>query len=137
MILDDASVVVNGVDLSDHVQSVELTLGRETQDDTAMGHDARTNAAGLKVVESCSITFHQDFAAGEVDATIWPLYDNKTSHTVVIKPTSAAVGATNPTYTLTGYVSSYPPIGGSVGDQHTTSVSWVNGSATGVARATA
>ena len=134
-VLTDASVVINSVDLSDHVQQVSITLSRETQDDTAMGNSARSNSAGLKAA-AISVTFLQDFAASEVDATLWSLYDNATEHTVVVKETSSAVGATNPTYTLTGFISAYTPIGGSVGNQHVTPVEWVNASTTGVARAT-
>lgn len=135
-VLTDASVVVNSVDLSDHVQSVTVTANRETQDDTVMGNTARSNSAGLKASQ-ISVTFLQDFAASEVDATLWTLYDAGTEHTVVVKSTSAAVGATNPTYTLTGFISSYAPIGGTVGSQHVTPVEWVNSSSTGLARATA
>jgi len=134
-VLTDASVVVNAIDLSDHVKSVTVTLDRNMQDDTAMGHTAQTESPGLKA-NSLSVTFLQDFAAGEVDATLWPLYDAATSHTVVVKETSAAASPTNPKYTLTGYISSYNPIGGSVGDQHTTDVSWVNGAAAGIGRTT-
>lgn len=134
-VLTDASVVVDGTDISDHVTQVEVTLDRETTDKTAMGHTARANAAALKA-NSITATFNQDFAASEVDATLWPLYDNATDHTVVVKPTAAAVSATNPSYTLTGFIDSYPPIGGSVGDQHQAQVSWANSSSTGTARAT-
>jgi hypothetical protein len=135
-VLTDASVVVNSVDLSDHVQSVTVTANRETQDDTAMGNTARSNSAGLKVT-GISVTFLQDFAASEVDVTLWTLYDAATEHAVVVKSTSAAVGATNPTYTLTGFISSYAPIGGTVGNQHVAPVEWVSSSTTGIARATA
>lgn len=135
-VLTDASVVVNSVDLSDHVQSVTVTTSRETQDDTVMGNTARSNSAGLKAA-AISVTFLQDFAASEVDATLWTLYDAGTEHTVVVKSTSAAVGATNPTYTLTGFISSYAPIGGAVGNQHVAPVEWVNSGASGIARATA
>lgn len=134
-VLTDATVVVNSVDLSTNVQSVSVEVSMETQDSTAMGHTARTNLPSLEA-DAVSVTFLQDFAAADVDATIWPLFKNKTSHTVVIKPSSSAVGTTNPTFTLTGYVSEYSPIGGSVGDMHTSDVSWVNGSSTGIARAT-
>jgi hypothetical protein len=135
-VLTDADVTVNSVDLSDHVQSVEVTLDRETQDDTAMGHTARSNSAGLKAA-AITINFLQDFAASEPDATLWSLYDAATEHTVVVLPTSSAVGGTNPSYTLTGFISSYTPIGGSVGDQAVAPVSWVNSSSSGIARATA
>ena len=58
------------------------------------------------------VTLYQDFAANEVEATIFPLVGTTT--TVVVKPTSSAVGATNPSYTLTGcFLSSHTPIAAS------------------------
>jgi hypothetical protein len=136
-VLTDASVVVNSTDLSDHVQSVTVNPGRETQDDTVMGNTARSNSPGLKTVQGFTVNFLQDHAGSEVDATIWALFDAGTEHTVVVKSTSAAVGATNPTYTLTGFITNYTPIGGTVGNQAVAPVEWVNSSATGLARATA
>lgn len=136
IVLTDASVTVNAVDLSDRVQSVTVDLGRETQDDTAMGHSARSNSAGLKT-PSITVTFLQDFAASEVDATLEGLYDDGTEHDVVVKATSSAVSATNPSYTLTGIITDYNPINGSVGDQHTADVTWANRGSTGIVRAEA
>ena len=46
-ILTDASVTVNGVDLSDHVQSVAMDTGVEVQDDTAMSDTTRSGSGGL------------------------------------------------------------------------------------------
>jgi len=54
-----------------------------------------------------------------------------TTTTVVILPTSAAVGATNPSWTLADtYVAGYQPIDGSVGDLSTTSVDFQGGTLT-------
>lgn len=131
----DVSVVVNSVDLSNHVQSCTVDESMETQDATAMGNSARAFAGGL-FADTIDITFLQDFASGSVDATIAAVFRNRTSHTVVVKPTSSAVSTTNPTYTLTGLVSSYNPISGSVGDMATCDVSWVNTTTAGLARAT-
>lgn len=114
-VLKDASVTVNAVDLSDHVQQVELPAEVAAVEATVMGDDTEHTIPGLKG-STITVTFMQDFAAAKVDATIWPLYNAGTSHTLVIKPTSAAVGATNPSYTATVYVQSYNPISGRVGD---------------------
>lgn len=136
LVLKDASTVINGVDLSDHVKSVAISSKNVSQDDTAMGDSAQKSKPGLRE-ESMKITFLQDFAASKVDATLNGLYSGGTSHTVVVKPTSAAVSATNPSYTLTGYIEDYPPIGGSVGEMLTTDVTWMNGAGAGIARAVA
>lgn len=113
LILDDASVVINAVDLSDHVQSVTINYSAEMQDETAMGDDTRVNKGGLKNW-SMDVEFKQDYASGEVDATLFSLVG--ATFTVTVKPTSAAVGTTNPSYSGTGILESYNPIGNSVGD---------------------
>lgn len=117
----DASVVINAVDLSDHVRSVTLNVEAEDLEDTAMGDTYRSRIGGLKDW-SIDVEFNQDFAASEVDATIFPILG--TVVTVTVKPTSAAVGATNPSYSGSVLISEYNPLDGSVGDLATTSVSW-------------
>jgi len=112
-VLTDASLVINSVDLSDHVRSVTLNYEAELQDDTTMGDDTRTNLGGLKNW-SMDVEFTQDYASGEVDATLFSIVGGAVA--VVLKPTSSAVSATNPSYSGTGVIGSYSPIGNSVGD---------------------
>ena len=113
-VLKDASVVVNSVDLSDHVASVEIATKADDVAVTAMGATGVNRLPGLRD-ESFKVKWRQDFAAAKVDATLWPLYSGSTSHTVVVKPTSAAVSATNPTFTGTCYLLDYTPLSGDVG----------------------
>lgn len=134
-VLKDASVVVNAVDLSDHVQSVTVDDGLETQDDTAMGYNARSVIGGLET-PSIQVTFKQDFDVASVHDTLSPLFKDKTAHDVVVKPTSDPVSPTNPSATMTGIITAYPFLGGSVGDLHTTDVSWENAGTDGIAYAT-
>lgn len=117
----NASVVINSVDLSDHVESVELSYQAEAVEDTAMGDTVRSNTGGLKVI-GLSITFHQDDAASEVSATLFPLVGSTT--TVVIKPVNAAVSTSNPSYSTTMLLTEYPPISGSVGELSKATVSF-------------
>jgi hypothetical protein len=52
-----------------------------------------------------------------------------TSTTIVIKPTSAAVSTTNPTYTISNtYLAAHTPVSGTVGELATTSLSFQGGS---------
>lgn len=117
----DASVSVNAVDLSDHVRSVTLNVEAEDLEDTAMGDTFRSRIGGLKDW-SIDLEFNQDFAASEIDATIFPILGTVVE--VIVKPTSSAVGPTNPSFTGNVLVSEYNPLDGSVGDLATTSVSW-------------
>ena len=119
-VLTDAVLDIDGTDLSDHGTQVSITYEAEAQDDTVFGDDTRSNAGGLKSW-SMSIEFLQDFAASEVDATLFPLVG--TTVTVKARGDSAAISTTNPSYEGTGLIQSYDPFGNSVGDMATASVS--------------
>ncbi|MEU4589995.1 radical SAM protein [Micromonospora aurantiaca (nom. illeg.)] len=117
----DAKVTVNAVDLSSYVRQATLNVQADQLDDTAMGDSFRSRIGGLKDW-SVNLEFNTDYAAGAVDATLWPLLG--TVVTVTIKPTGAATSATNPIYSGPVLVSGLTPVGGSVGDLATNSVTW-------------
>lgn len=128
IVLTDVQVTVNSVDLTDHVTGVTLNYEVDAVEVTAMGDSAHKYTGGLTNA-SATVEFQQDFASSSVDDTIQPLVGTTT--TVLIVPTSGAVSATNPSYTMTGtYVSGYQPIDGSVGDLSTTSVDFQGGTLT-------
>jgi hypothetical protein len=133
IVLRDCSITVNGVDLSDHVSSVEVNFVKDEVETTNFSGQGRERVAGLKD-DSFVVTFQQDYAAGEVNATLFPLYDNETEFTVVVKPTAAAVSATNPSYTGTCILLEYQPLSGSVGDLSETEVTFPT-QRTGIAQA--
>lgn len=114
LVLTDAFVSWDDVDLSDHVQSVTLNYSAELVDDTAMGDTARSRAGGLKDW-SADLNFYADEAAGEVQATYFA--DVGTTATLIIRPVEGTVvGPTNPNYTGTGIVESIPLVAGAVGE---------------------
>ena len=120
------SVTVNSVDLSDHVQSISINRNFEELDVTAMGDTGRKAVKGLEA-SSITIDFLNDTATGEVLQTLQAAWG--TSVPVVIKQTSAAVSATNPSYTMTCLVNGTTDVNGAVGDLGMQSVTWnVNGS---------
>lgn len=124
-VLTDVSVTVNSVDLSDHVISVSLTTEKDQVEITAMGDGWHKFTGGLGNA-SLTVEFQNDFASSSVWATIGPLVGTTT--TVVVKPTSDAVAATNPSFTITDtFVSTAAPVDGSVGDLNTFSVDFVGG----------
>lgn len=118
-VLTDASVVINTVDLSDHVKSVTINYAGEMEDDTVMGDDTRSKIGGLKDW-SMDIEFAQDFAAGKVDVTLFAIVG--TTFTVTIKPTSGAVSATNPSFSGTGILENYSPVSNAIGELATTNI---------------
>lgn len=127
----DFSVTVAGTDLSSSLTSVELNLEADDKDTTTFGSGFRTRVGGLKQ-GSVRLNFLQDFAAGSVEATLYPLLG--TIATVVIKPTSGTVSATNPSYSVPVLCTQVAPISASVGDIAVQQVSWVTSGS--VAKAT-
>lgn len=117
----DYKVVVGGVNLSTSLNSVELSIEADDLETTAFGSEWRSRIGGLKT-GSVTLSFLQDFGAGAVDATLFPLFN--TLATVVITPTSGTVSATNPSYTAVALVNQYMPFASSVGDIATLSVTW-------------
>lgn len=119
------SVTVNSVDLSDHVTSITINRSFDELEVTAMGDSGHKFVKGLEA-SSITIDFLNDTATGEVLATLQAAWG--TSVPVVVKQTSAAVSATNPSYTMTCLVNNTTDINGAVGDLGTQSVTWnVNG----------
>lgn len=134
LVLKDCSVVVNSVNFSDHVSHVTIHLTKTEIDTTNFSGSGHERVAGLKD-DSFEINFQQDYVAGQVDATLYPLWANETEFTVVVKPTAAAVSVTNPTYTGTCILLDYQPLNGDVGKLSETSVKFP-AQRTGIVRAT-
>jgi hypothetical protein len=121
IVLTDAKVTVNGVNLSDHIASVSLSRSDDVIETSAFSSTAaKTRVAGLQD-NSVTLEFHQDFATSNVEATIYPLLGSTT--TIVVSPTSS-VSATSPSYSFTALVSEWTPLNGGVGELATASVTW-------------
>lgn len=117
-------ISLNGTDLTSSLHSATLSVQANDVDTTVFGSSSQVwkTVQGGILSGSLKLEFLQDYAAGSVDATIWPLIN--TIGTVVIKPLGTAVSATNPSYTQTVLINAYDPVSGSVGDLSTVSVTW-------------
>jgi len=122
IVLTNALVTVNAIDLSDYVASVTLNSSIDVVETTAFSSTAARTRIGGLADNSISLEFHQDYASGEVEATIYPLLVTVT--TVTVKPVNAATSATNPLYTASALVSEWTPLNGAVGELATASVTW-------------
>jgi hypothetical protein len=134
IVLRDCYIVVNGVNISDHVNSVTVNLSKDEVETTSFSGQGRERVAGLKD-DSFEVNIQQDYANGSVDATLYPLWNNETEFTVEVRPTSAAVGVNNPKYTGTCILLEYAPLDGKVGDLSETKVTFPT-QRTGITRAT-
>jgi hypothetical protein len=126
IVLTNVEVLVGAVDLSDHVASVTLSSTYDVLETTAFAGGNVPNAAKTRIAgladNSVTLEFHQDFAAGEVEATVYPMLG--TTQTIKIKPTTGPIAADNPEYMVSALVSEWTPLNGAVGELATASVTW-------------
>lgn len=132
----DARVEVNAVVMSSFCTSVELPLEFEALEDTAFGDSSRSRIGGLGD-STLGLGFNQDFASAATDATLYTAFAAKAAIVVKVRPTTAAISATNPEYVGSYLPNQYNPFGNAVGELATVSVSWPLSDADGVARNTA
>ena len=126
--LSNPSCTINSVDLSDQATAATITYTVEALENTAFGSTSRTYTSGL-ANNSVTVTLYQSYAASETEASIYSLVGTTT--TLVLKPSSAAVSATNPSYTLTGaYLESHTPINASLGELSTIDLTFTGGTLT-------
>jgi hypothetical protein len=135
-VLTNASVVVNSVDLSDHVKSLTVETTRDDVDVTAMGAVNKAYLGGLGDA-NIKVTFFSDFAAASVHATLYPLSTSNTPFNVVVKPVAGTTTSTNPSFYISATLFGYTPLDGSVGDANTMDVEFRNASQTGMVVSTA
>jgi len=130
--LSNAAVQINSVDLQDQCTSAVVTYSFDQLETTSFGDTAR-KFGGSTVTSlqnnTIEVELYQSYAASETEATIFGLVGIQT--TIVVKPTSAAVSATNPSYTLTGcYLASHTPINASLGELSTITLTFAGGALT-------
>ena len=129
--LSNPSVTINSVDLQDQCTSAVINYVLEQLETTSFGDTARKFGASTVTSlqnNTVEIELYQSYAASETESTIFGLVGINT--TIVIKPTSAAVSATNPSYTISGYLSSHTPINASLGELSTISLVFAGGALT-------
>ena len=133
IVLTDVKVLINSVNLSDHISSITIDEKVDVVESTGFSSTAaKTKLAGLKD-NSVTIEFFQDFATSNVEQTIYPLLGTAT--TIVVSPLSTSNGIVgNPTYTFSALVSEWTPLKGGIGELATASVTWsIDGAVTKVA----
>jgi hypothetical protein len=134
--LTDATVIVNGVTLSDHANQVQVEDTRDSVDITAFGATSKAVTKGLGDAK-ITVQFFQDFAAGKVHATLQPLIGSTTGVVIEVRATSAARSATNPAALMTGLLMNYNMLSGGVGEASTISAEFVNSAQAGMTYPTA
>lgn len=123
----DGKAVINAIELSAHVTGIDAEGETEfAVDGPCMGHLSEKKLPVIKR-GSVRVRFKQDFATNLVHQTLFPLWNAKTAHNVLLRPTSGAISATNPDITATGaYLARYAPITGDFGTVMGFEAMWEN-----------
>lgn len=128
LVMTNPKITVNSVDLTSYISQVTLDLSFAEVSTTAFGNSAESRIAGLGD-HSFTASFHQDFSAALVEATIYPLLGTTTN--ITVKPVNTTTTSTNPEYQFTVLVNGWSPVNGAVGELLTADVTWpVSGSIT-------
>jgi len=115
------SVTFNSVDLSAYVTSVTVNQSFDELEVTAMGDTAHKFAKGLEA-STITLDFLNDNATSTVIPTLRAAYG--TTVPLVIKQTTSAVSATNPSYSTTVLVNNLQNVNGSVSDISSQSITF-------------
>jgi len=125
LVLTNCSIKINTVQLADRANTVTLNYEVDSVEVTAFGSGGHTFTGGLQN-NSIEVTLQQDFAAANVEATIYPLVGTTT--TVEIIPVNTTVGVGNPKYTISNaFLASHSPVAGGVGELASTSLTFTGG----------
>jgi hypothetical protein len=120
-----ASVKVGGVELGDQCTAAVMTVAYDTLEETTFGSLARTYVKGLET-NTCTLTLYNSYATSETYVTLLALVG--TQVTVEIKPSNAAISATNPVLTLTStFMPSLPVANMALGELSTIDIEFTGG----------
>lgn len=127
-ILNATFISIATNDLSDRCRSIALEMNGDIVDVTCMTDTYKDKLAGLTDWK-VTVEFAQDYAAGSVDAILFPLVG--TSVALVIRPTQAAAGADNPEFTGNAFLTGYSPLDGKVSEGNFTKCTFEGAGALG------
>lgn len=112
-VLSKPFLKINTVDLSAYVRRISVPQGCVRNPDSASGDDSESGAKGL-LTWSIDVEFNQDYTAAKVDATLSAALGTVVA--IEYRPSTEAVGTTNPKWTGNGLIEAYEPFAGNVGD---------------------
>jgi hypothetical protein len=123
----NGSITINSQDLSDHVQSAKLTIGKEVFDLSTFSNAARVRSAiGLEEA-TLELSMVEDINTNKVYQTLKAIYDAGTGTAVTFKLDSGAKAVTNPSFEFNAILADGKlPIGGQHGALLKTDVSLVS-----------
>jgi hypothetical protein len=115
-VLRDASITVNGKNLSDHCSSLIVESSTEQIDVTpypSTGYREYVQGANDTTITAA---FYQDHQAASVHQTLAPIHRDDSTAVVLITPDATQyVSTTNPSYLMASHLLGYQPLNGGAG----------------------
>lgn len=121
----NATVEVDGVDLTTHVSSVSIDKSADDHDVTGLGATAHEHLLGLSE-DTITLNFWQDFEASSVDETLSPLQGQNEPFEVTVTEPGGKV------WSMNALLPNYSPLSGSAGEPSATECSFVCGDQAGI-----
>lgn len=123
-----AKLSVTGNDLTTYLQGLTLEYGVEMLDQSEMNTPTRKSFPGLKTWSITAQLKHD--SAGTLDGLLYAWVGATAGVTLFCQPLATSANSdANPKYSGTAHLEGYTPLGGSVGDLRTTTVTFRSGSA--------
>ena len=117
-------ILINAVDYSTIVKSVELNITREQLDAAAGGDDTAIKKLGLRNI-TLRVNFFQDYADNGLDEKLFDIWNAEVAVALELRPSTDAVGVTNPSYELNVVLPDYAPLSAQHGAMIMTSPTFV------------
>lgn len=95
LVLINAFLEINAVNTSGWAKSAAIAVEAATLDASVFGDGWVVNKAGMKS-GTIAINLLDDFAASQLDATLWPLF--ATTVAFKVRPDAGVIGTSNPQY---------------------------------------
>jgi hypothetical protein len=119
--LTSVTTTINSVDYTDHLKNATLTVDAAQLDTTDFSSAGWVEVIGGLKSGQLALTFNDDVANTNVDDNLWALLGTVVAFTV--KPTSASVGSSNPSYSGNVLITSHA-LGGGVGELASKSITF-------------
>ena len=133
-VIKNAVVKVNGVDLSSHVSSVSVETTKDEVDVTGMSNSGWREFTDGFADAQATVTFWQDYAGGQVDATLYPLYTAGSVFPFTVQPEAAGTVLWRLDQAR---IFNYNPVSGGAGDASSFDATFRNSGTAGLTRGTA
>jgi len=123
LVLTDCALTLGGTALATKASKLEIPVEVDELDVTVFGGQWKKRTGGL-LDGKVNAAFFNDYAGGDLDELTWNWLLGRVPIAFTVKPTTAAIGPTNPQWSGLVLPKAYSPINGDVGSVNKFDISW-------------